>query len=219
VLCAGTIESAKIALQSDLADPAGLVGKGITDHPIWFTHFSLPAGSPWAANQVSAQVWSRHRDTSVDRHHSYNVVVEFGADFNQGRYVDADNLRRHREAKGDATLGEVVFLFNAPLVEGNRLELYGPPHLPAPPRSRPAGSAGTRAGRPRPARGRLRGRGGAAVRPPAVGVDRQFRQSPSHVRAYPQVPAAVSVAARRSVGGGAGVSTSATALGSTGTHT
>ena len=129
VLCAGTIESAKIALQSELADPAGLIGRGITDHPIWFTHFSLPAGSPWAANQVSAKVWSRHRDTSVDRH-PYNVVVEFGADFNQGRYVDADNLRRHREAKGDAMLGEVVFLFNAPLVEGNRLELAGPPHLP-----------------------------------------------------------------------------------------
>ncbi|MDG6109922.1 GMC family oxidoreductase N-terminal domain-containing protein [Dactylosporangium aurantiacum] len=129
VLCAGTIESAKIALQSQLEDPAGLIGRGITDHPIMFTHFSLPAGSPSAAAQASAKVWSRHRATSPDNH-PYNVVVELGADFNQGRYVDADNLRRHREVKGDATLGEIVFLFNAPLVETNVVQLDGPPERP-----------------------------------------------------------------------------------------
>lgn len=129
VLCAGTIESAKIALQSQLADPAGLIGRGITDHPIMFTHFSLPAGSPSAAAQASAKVWSRHRATSPDNH-PYNVVVELGADFNQGRYIDPDNLRRHREAKADATLGEIVFLFNAPLVETNLVQLDGPPDRP-----------------------------------------------------------------------------------------
>jgi choline dehydrogenase-like flavoprotein len=129
VLSAGTIESAKIALQSGLADPDGLIGRGITDHPIIYTHFSIPAGSPWAPAQSSAKVWSRHRDTTVTDH-PYNVVLELGADFNQGRYIDPDNLRRHRAEKGDATLGEIVFLFHAPLVEGNRVELTGPPHLP-----------------------------------------------------------------------------------------
>lgn len=129
VLSAGTIESAKIALLSQLNDPADLIGRGITDHPIWYTHFSLPAGSPHAAVQASAKLWSRHRDTSVDRH-PYNVVVELGADFNQGRYVDPDNLARHRELKRDSTLGEIVFLFNAPLVETNRLQVVGPPSAP-----------------------------------------------------------------------------------------
>ncbi|MEU7906247.1 GMC family oxidoreductase [Actinoplanes sp. NPDC049118] len=129
VLSAGTIESAKIALQSGLDDPAGLIGYGITDHPILYTHFSVPAGSPWSRAQSSAKVWSRHRDTSADQH-PYNVVLELGADFNQGRYVDPDNLRRHRELKGGATLGEVVFLFHAPLVPTNRVSVSGPPHLP-----------------------------------------------------------------------------------------
>jgi choline dehydrogenase-like flavoprotein len=129
VLSAGTIESTKIALQSGLDDPNGLIGRGITDHPIWFTHFSLPAGSPFGAADASAKVWSRHRDTTVDDH-PYNVVVELGADFNQGRYVDPDNLRRHRDAKRDATLGEIVFLFNAPLVADNAVTLAGPPHVP-----------------------------------------------------------------------------------------
>ena len=129
VLCAGTIESAKIALLSGLADPNDVIGRGITDHPIWFTHFSLPAGSPHAATDASAKVWSRHRDTAVDRH-PYNLVVELGADFNQGRYVDPDNLARHRQEKADATLAEIVFLFNAPLVETNRLRVVGPSYLP-----------------------------------------------------------------------------------------
>jgi hypothetical protein len=102
---------------------------GLTDHPILYTHFALPAGSPHAATGASAKIWSRHRDTSVDRH-AYNVVLELGADFNQGRYVDPDNLARQRAEKGDQTLCEIVFLFNAPLLEGNFLELAGPPAVP-----------------------------------------------------------------------------------------
>lgn len=130
VLCAGTIESAKLALLSGLTDPAGLIGRGLTDHPIWYTHFSLPAGSAHASTSSSAKVWSRHRDTAVDRH-PYNVVLELGADFNQGRYVDPDNLARHRAEKRDATLGEIVFLFNVGLVETNALTVIGPPYAPA----------------------------------------------------------------------------------------
>jgi choline dehydrogenase-like flavoprotein len=129
VLAAGTIESPKLALQSDLDDPNQRIGRGLTDHPILYTHFALPAGSPHAAAAASAKVWSRHRDTSADRH-AYNVVLELGADFNQGRYVDPDNLARQRAEKGDQTLCEIVFLFNAPLVQGNFLQLAGPPAVP-----------------------------------------------------------------------------------------
>lgn len=123
VLGAGTIESAKIALLSQLDDPADMIGRGITDHPIWFTHFALPAGSPYAATNASAKLWSRHRDAAPDRH-PYNMVIELGADFNQGRYLDPDNLARHRQVK-------IVFLFNAPLVETNRLQVTGPAYVPA----------------------------------------------------------------------------------------
>jgi choline dehydrogenase-like flavoprotein len=129
VLAAGTIESAKIALQSGLEDPAGLMGRGLTDHPILYRHFALPRGSAHAATNAAAKVWSRHRDTSVDNH-PYNVVFELGADFNQGRYVDPEQLARHREEKGDSMLCEIVFLFDVPLAEQNFVELAGPPALP-----------------------------------------------------------------------------------------
>jgi choline dehydrogenase-like flavoprotein len=126
VLAAGTIESAKLALLSGLRDPAGLVGRGITDHPILYTHFSLPAGSPFAAVGSSAKLWARHSAASADSH-PFDLVLELGADFNQGRYIDDETLARHRLEKGDATLCELVFLFNAPLVDGNWVRQPGPP--------------------------------------------------------------------------------------------
>jgi choline dehydrogenase-like flavoprotein len=129
VLSAGTIESARIALRSGLADPRGLVGRGLTDHPILYTHFALPAGSPYAAVNASAKTWSRHLDAAVDAH-PYNMVLELGADFNQGRYIDDDELALHRKRKGDSTLCEIVFLFNAALRDDNWLRQDGGPDAP-----------------------------------------------------------------------------------------
>lgn len=122
VLAAGTVESAVLALRSALADPHGLTGAGITDHPIKFTHFALPAGSEFVGG--SAKTWSWPVDAG-SASGQYNLVLEVGSDFNQNRFVDDDTLRRHRELRGGAGLGEVVALFNAPLVEGNRLWLDG----------------------------------------------------------------------------------------------
>ena len=131
VLAAGTIESAKIALLSGLADPNGLIGQGITDHPIFFLHFAVPAHSPFYADAAAAKLMLRHRAAGIggppftDKHR-YNVVVELGADFNQGRFVDPDILARHRADKGPSMLCEIVFLFDAPLIAGNSVAQAGP---------------------------------------------------------------------------------------------
>jgi choline dehydrogenase-like flavoprotein len=122
VLAAGTVESATLALRSGLSDPSGLVGVGITDHPISFTHFGLGPGSPFAGG--SAKTWSWPFDAGSARG-QYNLVLEIGSDFNQNRFVDDDTLRRHLELRGGVGLGEVVALFNTPLVEANRLRLDG----------------------------------------------------------------------------------------------
>ncbi|MFF9773905.1 GMC oxidoreductase [Streptomyces sp. NPDC013978] len=122
VLAAGTIESAKLALRSQLKDPNQLIGRGITDHPILYTHFSLPFSSPHAVPASSAKVLSRHSGASVSDH-PYNAVLELGADFNQGRYVDPDNLAQHRKDKADSVLCELVFLLHTDLQNDNRVEL------------------------------------------------------------------------------------------------
>jgi choline dehydrogenase-like flavoprotein len=125
VLAAGTIESAKIALMSGLQDPNGKIGVGFTDHPILFTHFAIPASSPLYETLANSKVLSQHRLAGLDAH-PYNMVLELGADFNQGRYVDDDILRRHQHEKGNTMLCELVFLFNAPLMEENRIQQFGP---------------------------------------------------------------------------------------------
>ncbi len=125
ILAAGTVESAKLAKISDLKDPTHQVGKGLTDHPILFTHFSIPASSPYHRADVSSKTLSRHRQATPDAH-PYNLLLELGADLNQGRYLDPETLARHRAEKGNAMLCEIVFLFNAPLMEANHLEHSGP---------------------------------------------------------------------------------------------
>jgi choline dehydrogenase-like flavoprotein len=128
VLAAGTIESAKIAKLSGLADPNGQIGAGITDHPIFFTHFVIPQGAPHHSTDSQSKTLSRHKQANRTSH-PYNIVIELGADLNQGRYVDPDLLRRHQQLKGNAMLCEIVFLFDADLMPQNRLDQYGPSYV------------------------------------------------------------------------------------------
>ncbi|HEX8079106.1 MAG TPA: GMC oxidoreductase [Jatrophihabitans sp.] len=118
VLAAGAIESAKIALQSELADPNGQIGRGITDHTIRYRHFTLPPHSAHSSDTDSAKVLLRHLAGSAQQH-AFDIVVEFGAAFNQGRYVDPGHLARERAERNDWMLCELVFMFYAPLNETN----------------------------------------------------------------------------------------------------
>ena len=123
VLAAGTVESAKIAQLSELADPTNKIGVGITDHPIYFTHFALPTTADLYDPNSTSKVLLQPNDGKA---RPYNIVLEFGADFNQGRYVDLDLLDRHRREKGNVMLCEIVFLMDAPLIEANTVQQFGP---------------------------------------------------------------------------------------------
>jgi hypothetical protein len=128
VLAAGTVESAKIAQLSGLADPNDKIGVGITDHPIYFTHFAVPAVSPFFSTFESSKILSQHKSVDINQH-AFNVVLELGADINQGRYVDDDLLTRQQLLKNNMMLCELVFLFNSPLMEGNRVQQMGPSYV------------------------------------------------------------------------------------------
>jgi hypothetical protein len=129
VLCAGTIESAKIAIQSGLADPNGLIGRGITDHTIRFRHFTLPPGSIAASETDTAKVILRHPDASTTAH-AFDIVVELGADLNQGRYVDPASLADERTRHANWMLCELVFMSYAELNEQNLVRPTGRPADP-----------------------------------------------------------------------------------------
>ena len=125
VLAAGTLETPRIAKAAKLRDPTGRIGVGITDHPIYFTHFRVPPGNPGFGAGEASKTISRDPAATADRH-PYNVVVELGADFNQGRYLDDELLAEHIRRRGEFTLGEIVILFNAPLKDDNRVDYTGP---------------------------------------------------------------------------------------------
>lgn len=125
ILAAGTIESAKIAKLSGLADPNNKIGVGITDHPIFFVPFVVSASSPLYDRGGVAKLLLRHRDANRNAHR-YNVLLEIGSDFNQGRFIDPEILEAHLAVRGDAAFGELVFLFHSDLIEQNELVQNGP---------------------------------------------------------------------------------------------
>jgi choline dehydrogenase-like flavoprotein len=109
--------------------PQRQIGRGITDHTIRYRHFTLPPHSPYASNTDSAKVVLRHPDATPNRH-AFDIVVELGADFNQGRYVDPGHLARERAERADWMLCELVFMSYARLADDNTLTIAGDPAAP-----------------------------------------------------------------------------------------
>lgn len=122
VLACGCFESARLAKRSNIGN--GLVGQGVTDHPIAFAHFSIPPESPYYDRFGSVKVVSQPIEPrpGEDRiRDPFNVLIELGADFNQGRYLDEEIFRENAEKR--SMLCEIVFLTNTELLLGNQIEL------------------------------------------------------------------------------------------------
>jgi hypothetical protein len=131
ILAAGTIESAKIAVRSQLPNESRLLGKGVTDHPVYFTHFKIPASSKYYDPFGNVKTLSQPKEgggKALDRD-PFNILVELGADFNQGRYLDEEILKEHLRRRDFSMLCEIVFLFNQELDDRNAIEF---PHQPGP---------------------------------------------------------------------------------------
>jgi choline dehydrogenase-like flavoprotein len=124
VLGAGTIESAKIALQSGVSDPTGLIGKGITDHAIRYRHFTVPPNDPQAIATDSAKVVMQHPAATLDKH-AFDIIVELGSELNQGRYVDPSSLAADERIHHGWMLCEIVFQYYSDLIERNFVRTVG----------------------------------------------------------------------------------------------
>lgn len=121
VLSCGCLESARLARSSGIG--GDLVGQGVSDHPIAFTHFEIPPTSPYYDRFGSVKVVSQPmeiRPGEEGTRDPFNVLLELGADFNQGRFLDEDILVEM--GKKRSMLCEIVFLTNIELVLSNQLE-------------------------------------------------------------------------------------------------
>lgn len=74
VFAAGSISSARIALQSKLVDPSGLIGHGITDHPHFAVRYEWGLEDPPIRLDDHAKLAIWHKD-AADEHHPYNIEV------------------------------------------------------------------------------------------------------------------------------------------------
>lgn len=75
VLAAGSLESPKIALNSNLIDPNNKIGVGLTDHPAYFSaEYIIPDGSPFGGPDKHAKVFMSKRDAAISDH-PFNIEI------------------------------------------------------------------------------------------------------------------------------------------------
>ena len=118
VLAAGTLGSARIAQKSKLATKAGV---GVTDHPILYTRFAIPAASRFHSAGCSKTV-SQHLNASTTSHR-YNMLLELGTGINDLQFGHKNIVDGVAYMKENAMVSEVVFILHAPLNQNNRVSL------------------------------------------------------------------------------------------------
>lgn len=125
VLAAGSLESPKIALASGLTDPNGKIGRGLTDHPAFFSNiYQIPKGSAFDGGNHHAKLLLGHKQATQSQH-PYNVELLLNPKYWDVRLAD-DDLWRERIETDQHTLVQMKFIFASPLVDGNTVRLRGP---------------------------------------------------------------------------------------------
>ena len=135
VLCAGSIERTRIALRSGLPDPNHRIGRGLTDHPAFFSHpgsdygypipATLPNGDPHPYGDPSrpAKILLRHRSASSTQH-AFNTELLLNGWYWDLRHSD-DDLRNEILASQSQARVKFTFILESPLDDGNWLALQG----------------------------------------------------------------------------------------------
>ena len=101
VLAAGSLESPRIALNSGLRDFNQKIGRGLTDHPAFFSKkYNIPADNPFGGSDRHAKVFMYKTDATVDDH-PFNVEVLINPAFWHVRNSDDDLAPApiHRKSK------------------------------------------------------------------------------------------------------------------------
>jgi hypothetical protein len=120
VVAAGSLESAKIALNSGLSDPHRKMGIGLTDHPAFFSaRYNIPNGNPFAGRENHAKVFL-HKMGATIGDHPFNVEVLINPGYWSVRNSDDDLLTSPNES-----VVEMKFLFASNLDESNYVRSRG----------------------------------------------------------------------------------------------
>lgn len=125
VLAAGSIESPKIFLQSNLDDPSGKAGRGLTDHPYLFSsNYLIPADNPFAGDLNHAKVLLWAGDARKE-HYPFYAEMLINPWYWQVRRAD-DDLWQRQPPENRRTEITLKFGFSKQLIDGNTVESQGP---------------------------------------------------------------------------------------------
>jgi hypothetical protein len=126
VLAAGSLESPRIALRSQLHDGSGKLAVGLTDHPAFFSPaFTIPAGNRWGGPEVHAKVLLQHAQASADSH-PFNVELLVNPWYWDARHADDDVFHQAVNPDQPSKL-RLQFNFDSPLDDGNFVRLGADP--------------------------------------------------------------------------------------------
>ena len=118
VLAAGSLESPRIVQRSGLPNPNGKVGRGLTDHPAFFSReYRLPPDGPFGGVTDHAKILMAHRQASIDQH-PYNVEVLINPKFWDVRHSDDDVRRQLVDSDLDSEV-RLQFVFGSHLNDAN----------------------------------------------------------------------------------------------------
>jgi choline dehydrogenase-like flavoprotein len=133
ILACGSLESAKLALNSGLTDASGKMGKGLTDHPAYFykRHHALSQKGPngWIGNpRGHAKLLIQHRAANPNEH-AYNIELLVNPKYWDARHAD-DNVWAEISENNKVSKVEIKFIFGSELVDGNFIKPKGPGKKP-----------------------------------------------------------------------------------------
>lgn len=125
VLAAGSLESARIALRSGLTNPSGRIGRGLTDHPAFFSQeYVIPPGTEFGGIEDHAKILLHHSHAAASNH-PFNVELLVNPRYWEVRHPD-DDLRKQRLSQPAASSVRMQFIFGSPLDDGNFIQDSGP---------------------------------------------------------------------------------------------
>lgn len=127
VLCCGSLESPRLALNSGLTVPSTRLGVGLTDHPAYFyeCHPELPTTGElaWIGAQDGHAKMLLQYDGATSAQHPYNIELLVNAQYWDTRHADDDLWRTRVEGKPARV--EIKFIFDSPLDNGNYVHSPG----------------------------------------------------------------------------------------------
>ena len=125
VLAAGSVETPRIALRSNLPDRNHKIGRGLTDHPAFFSRdYPLPVDSEFGQLDDHAKILMTHKQASLDSH-GYNVEILINPKYWDARHPD-DDVRKMRIDSIASSSVRFQFVCASHLDDANGVEDAGP---------------------------------------------------------------------------------------------